>query len=103
MTEAELLKHCMLEVAKCGAWAWRNNRGMFLSLDGNRKQRAGLQVDGSSDLIGFTADGKFLAIEVKTETGRVSLEQQRFIDLVNKNGGVAFVARSIQDVRDNLL
>lgn len=103
MRESEITKYCLLAAAECGATVMRNNRGMFLSLDGKRKQRAGLQAAGSSDLIGWTHEGKFLAIEIKTEKGRVSLDQQRFIDVVNKAGGVAFVARSAQDVRDNLL
>lgn len=103
MKEAELLKHCMLEAARCGATMFRNNRGMFYTLDGKRKVQAGLSGAGSSDLIGFSNTGRFIAIEVKTKTGRVSLEQQRFIDAVNAAGGLAFVARSIEDVRDGLM
>jgi hypothetical protein len=40
-----------------------------------------------------------LAIEVKTPSGKVTQEQQQFIDRVNKEGGIAGVARSIADAR----
>ena len=98
MREAELLKHCHLAAAECGAHVWRNNRGMFLTLDGKRKTRAGLEAPGSSDLIGFLPGGRFLAIEIKTKTGRVAPDQQRFIDFVNASGGLGFVARSTEDI-----
>jgi hypothetical protein len=44
----------------------------------------------------------FTAIEVKTPTGRVSEQQQRFISMVNGLGGIAGVARSVQDAADLL-
>ena len=59
---------------------------------------------GSSDLIGWTeititADmlgskvAVFTAVEVKTESGKVSKEQQNFINNVNKAGGIAKIER----------
>lgn len=39
----------------------------------------------------------FTAIEAKTPTGRVSKEQQNFIDVVDEAGGIAGVARSAED------
>lgn len=56
---------------------------------------------GVSDIIGCH-NGRFLAIEIKTEKGRVTPHQQRFLDRVNEAGGVAFVARSIEDVTYHL-
>jgi hypothetical protein len=57
---------------------------------------AGL-TKGGSDIIGIAPDGRFLAVEVKTTTGRLRPEQQRFIDAVNAKGGIAGVARSVED------
>jgi hypothetical protein len=37
-------------------------------------------------------------VEVKSATGRVSPHQQLFLDSINERGGMAFVARSIEDV-----
>ena len=56
---------------------------------------------GVSDLIGCI-DGKFIAIEVKTNVGRVTEMQRRFIDSVLKAGGVAGVCRSVEDVEELL-
>ena len=46
--------------------------------------------------------GHLLGIEVKTLRGKLSDHQSRFIDRINREGGLAFVARSVDDVIDNL-
>lgn len=46
--------------------------------------------------------GRFVGIEVKTPTGRVTKIQQYQIDQINKSGGFAFVATSLEDVRMEL-
>lgn len=55
---------------------------------------------GVSDLIG-AYKGRFLAIEVKTKGGKLSLHQERFLERVNRSGGLGFVARSVDDVIEN--
>jgi hypothetical protein len=60
------------------------------------------RIKGISDILGILPNGRLLAIEVKTKTGKVSSDQKLFIDKVNKLGGLAFVARSIDDVIHNL-
>lgn len=53
---------------------------------------------GSSDLICCVPPhGRFLAIECKSEKGKLSPEQERFILQVIHHGGVAGVARSVED------
>lgn len=52
---------------------------------------------GSADLVGVLRSGRVLGCEVKTPTGKVSKEQQAWIDSVNRWGGVAFVARSTDE------
>jgi hypothetical protein len=42
--------------------------------------------------------GVFTAIEAKTDTGRPTQEQIRFIDHVKKNGGIAIIAREEEDI-----
>lgn len=56
---------------------------------------------GVPDILGIF-DKKMLAIEVKTEKGKLSDHQQRFLDRINREGGIAFVARSIDDVINGL-
>ena len=52
---------------------------------------------GSADIIGMTADGRFLAVEVKTSKGKTTPEQERFIFNAQLHGGIAGVARSVDD------
>ena len=47
-------------------------------------------------------DGIFYAIEVKTPTGRTSPIQDYQIMKINEAGGKAFVARSVEDLLENL-
>lgn len=102
--ETNVLKRIMLALAG-KAVVFRNNRGLFLTLDGSRKVRAGLEMNGSSDLIGWTSVevtpdmvgqrvAIFTAIEVKTNTGRASDSQKNFISRIVDAGGRAGVARS---------
>ena len=64
-----------------------------------RPLHAGLCV-GSSDLIGYRqVDGiaQFVALEVKSATGRATKEQGLFIDHIQAAGGLAGIARSVDD------
>ncbi len=58
-----------------------------------------LAAPGVSDIIGWTEGGRFVAIEVKAPRGRLTDEQKAFIDLVRRSGGVAGVARSVEEAR----
>lgn len=104
MKESDLMRLIMLEVTRLGHRVFRNNSGLFYrkgDAKNNFPIRCGLCV-GSSDLIGFTKQGKFLAIEVKTDKGIIEAAQEQFIRQVNAAGGVAFVARSVRDVSEYL-
>lgn len=58
---------------------------------------------GSSDIIGIhKPTGRFLAVEVKTKTGRASKEQINFIEQVRAANGIAGLARSVQEALDLL-
>lgn len=46
--------------------------------------------------------GQFLAVEVKRVGGKVSDDQKAFLERINKEGGLAFVARSLNDVINTL-
>jgi hypothetical protein len=64
-----------------------------------RPLHAGLCV-GSSDLIGYRKVGdlaQFVALEVKSERGRATTEQTRFLDHINTAGGCAAIVRSVAD------
>lgn len=95
MTEAKIMRDIQVALSEYGCRLFRNNTGLFDTLDG-RKIRTGLCV-GSSDLIGWTKDGRFLAIEVKTNHGRPTQQQIDFIQAVNWSGGLGFIARSVEE------
>ena len=64
-----------------------------------RPLHAGLCV-GSSDLIGYRqVDGvaQFVALEVKSATGRATKEQTQFLEHIAGAGGCAGVVRSVDD------
>lgn len=90
--EGLILAECRLALSKAGCMVWRNNVGVLMDRNG-KPVSFGLHK-GSSDLIGMTPTGQFLAIEVKTATGRVSPDQANFIRAVIAQGGRAGVARS---------
>ena len=64
-----------------------------------RPLQAGLCV-GSSDLIGYRVVDRvaqFVALEVKSATGRPTAQQVQFLDHINAVGGCAGIARSVED------
>lgn len=105
--EAKVQNDIRLELGRGGTRLWRNNSGALKDATG-RLVRYGL-CPGSSDLIGLrqvvvTPDmvgqtlAVFTAIEVK-DRGRPTPEQQAFITMVQQAGGLAGVARSVDDAR----
>ena len=61
-------------------------------------------IEGYSDLSGFRkSDGKAVFIEVKTENGVVSPEQENFIRVAQSFGCLSGFARSVEDARKIIL
>ncbi len=75
------------------AWIRRINTGAVKMQ--SRYMRFGFV--GCSDLIGQMIDGRFLALECKSNTGKLTEEQTAFLDRVKRHGGVAGMVRSIDD------
>jgi hypothetical protein len=69
--------------------------GRLKTSDGKRWVSFGKK--GAADLIGCLPDGRFIAVEVKAPQGRLSPEQQAFLDKIAGLGGVAIVAYSVED------
>ena len=91
--QTRILNHSI----EIGLNIWRNNRGLFVTLDGGRKARAGLSFNGSSDLIGIAPDGKFIAIEVKSKGKKPSKTQREFLALVKSHDGYAGWVDNFED------
>lgn len=100
MREQDIQRLIMLALSEAGCLIFRNNVGVLKNAAGI-PIRFGLAI-GSSDLIGIAPGGRFLAVEIKTPTGKATPEQIRFIEAVRARGGIAGIARSPQDALDLL-
>lgn len=118
MTEPELIRRILLAGTAEGARLFRQNvgqgwagkaahRGSTVVIENARPLHAGL-CKGSSDIIGWrpvviTPDmvgqtvAIFVAIEAKTGRLRTTADQQRFLDAVEKAGGIAGVAKGVDN------
>ena len=82
------------------AFVGRFNSGTAQNTDdyGNTRFTRFNSVRGFSDIHGMLKGGRALYVEVKSKTGRATADQQLFIDMVTASGGLAFIARSVEDV-----
>jgi hypothetical protein len=78
---------------------WRNQSiGVYDVKNKSFRRLPKYAISGVSDILGILPSGRFLAIEVKSKTGTLSQNQKDFIKNINDNKGLAFMARSIDDV-----
>jgi Holliday junction resolvase len=70
---------------------------------GRFSRRSNLRISGVPDIIALNDKGRFIAIEVKTAEGRIRPEQKELINKINELNGVAFVCRSLSDLRKELI
>ena len=88
---------------KRGIFAFKvNTVGIFDPVKKVYRSMGKFTLKGTSDILGIMKGGRFLAIEVKSKRGKVSKEQKAFLYRVNKLGGLGFVARSLEEVRNEL-
>ena len=108
MTEQQIQQHIRLTCSTGSTRLFRNNTGTLKDQNG-RPVQFGL-CKGSADLIGWkrvtvtpemvgSTIAVFTSIEVKTPTGRLRPEQQQWLDAVQAAGGIAGVARSVEDAQ----
>jgi len=82
---------------------WKNNT-MGIYDPTTRKMRTlngKHHARGAADILGVI-NGRFVAIEVKRPKGKVSEQQELFLQSIVDAGGIAFVAYSLGDVTINL-
>lgn len=92
------------------AWAHQFNTGAFTVEDTDRlgrrsSRRVRCGFPGCPDILGQMRDGRLLAVEVKrskASSGEFRPGQLEFLGVVLEANGVAFVARGIADVEENL-
>ena len=86
MNETEIVKKIIAYLRTVpGCFCWKEHGGMY-------------GTAGIPDIISCI-DGKFIAFEVKTATGKTTALQERTIERIHNAGGVAVVVRSVDDVK----
>jgi Holliday junction resolvase len=86
--EAILTRSVRQLLNAAGVFHWKNHGGLG-------------SAPGLPDICAVH-NGRMVAIELKAPRGVVSPQQQQFIDRINEAGGLAFVARTIDEVIDSL-
>lgn len=97
--ETQIVRDCLTYLKLKGVLAFRNNSGQIFLNQGDKVRVVRMGLKGSPDIIGvMPPDGKFLAIECKTEKGKLTEHQKLFGEEVVKKGGIYLVVRSIDDL-----
>ncbi|HEX8851247.1 MAG TPA: VRR-NUC domain-containing protein [Gemmatimonadaceae bacterium] len=108
--EKAILSACLQYLAIRGVFAWRQNQGAMEQQNPHYRPGYGRKptrkirfahVDGISDIIG-TYKGRFLAIETKRVGKKPTDDQRGFLERIDKEGGIAIVAYSVDDVKNAL-
>lgn len=116
MAEDDIMRKIQIALSTVGARVFRNNVALAWAgkvykparvetvtvgpndvvIRNARPIHAGL-IEGASDLIGWSHDGRFVACEVKEGQGRTTKAQDNFINAVKAAGGIGMVARSNEE------
>lgn len=95
MSEQKIQNEIILAINQRGHRLWRANAGKVITRD-NRIIK--LLPKGFPDTFGYRkSDGKFIAIEVKTKTGRLRPEQIKFKEFAETMPILYGVARSVKE------
>jgi hypothetical protein len=108
VSEQSIQQHIRIACSTGATRLFRNNTGTLKDQHG-RPVQFGL-CKGSADLIGYRTItitpemvgqqvAVFTSIEVKTPTGSIRPEQQQWLETVQAAGGIAGVARSVEDAK----
>ena len=89
LTEKDITKAIRDLLKTLGIWHWKQWQGSMS------------QPKGVSDILGCY-QGRMVAIEVKRPGGKPTEDQQKFIDRVKREGGIAFCADSVEAVMEGL-
>jgi hypothetical protein len=98
--EGRIKADCLRYLERHGFFVWNNPTGCVRIAPA---RWVSFGKKGSADILGCLPGGKFLAIEVKAAHGRLSPEQQEFIQKIRGNGGLALVVRSWKELDQALM
>lgn len=104
MTPEKAIENEILSFLKSvGCYCWKNQSvGIFdPTKKVFRRSNNVHHIRGVSDVLGIIS-GRLLAIEVKSEKGRLTDEQRVFLRRINEEGGIGIVGRSARGVAQEL-
>ena len=110
--ERDIQRGCLEWLSAKGVLSWRSNQIPVPLKDGGFRKFAGLK--GVADILGIVRQdvmlldrsiipmGVFLAVEVKGPKGKLSEEQEWFLEEVRRRGGIGLCVRSVDDLEAQL-
>lgn len=102
LPEKEIEKNIISYLGHRRIMAWKvESQGTYDEKRGGYRKKPKWFRKGVADILGIYR-GKPLAIEVKNQKGKLSKEQLNFLVEFRQNGGIAMVARSIEEVEIQL-
>jgi hypothetical protein len=99
LTTNEFTKVVIEHIQNCGGMAWRNNSGKVVALKGKFRMFIQLSPKGSGDVFAIW-NGKFYSIEIKRGRDKPNPDQVKWIEDVRARNCFAFVARTLDDVKE---
>lgn len=101
MNTAALTAAIIQAATDAGGRLWRNNSGVATHKKNGRVYRTAYGVGppggGGGDLLGWNSEGRFVSIEIKIGRDKQSDKQAKWERWVIAGGGLAGVARSVED------
>lgn len=95
MKETDIMRLIQLKASEMGGRLLRNNIGAFKDKAG-QWIRFGVGGLGGSDLMGWMSpNAKFTVVEVKVPGEEPTEDQYKFLDTINKAGGIGIWADSV--------
>ena len=96
LLEKSVKTECLEYLRLMNIFAWNNPSGA-VKVGDNRFMSFGFK--GSADIIGLLPKtGRFIAVECKSDKGKLSEAQEEFLNKIKDMGGIAIVARSFKDI-----
>jgi hypothetical protein len=96
--ERDVLRACLNYLRIKNHFVIRVNNGAFQTKKGGWVRCT--DILGVADIIGLTFDGKPLAVECKSKTGKLSDFQEAFRNAWQERGGLYVLARNIEDLQE---
>ena len=102
---SKLVNELLIALSKIdGVIVWKNHVGVFTTRYGATVK---IGTTGMADIAGIcrcdSGKGIYLAVEVKTGSGRLTEAQRNFRNMIALHGGIHIVARDEQETINNLL